>query len=131
MAQRDVLSAFNYSLGVTPQPVMDKLWFSLESLRTLLSYESGWQTAMADAWCGLFDAVCGMGLSLFLCGSTNTLYQNRKAVKTAAATIYSSTSSIARKNRHRRGSNINSLDWKYEVELAPSQRARLRLPGQC
>src|ERR1700678_3877816 len=72
MAQRDGLSAFNYFLGVTPQPVMDKLWFSLESLRTLLSYESGWQTAMADAWCGLFDAVCGMVLSLFSCGSTNT-----------------------------------------------------------
>jgi hypothetical protein len=101
MAQRDVLSAFNYFLGVTPQPIMDKLWFSLESLRTLLSYESGWQTAMADAWCGLFDAVCGMGISLFSCGSTNTLYQNRKAalkIKTAAVTIYSSTSSITRKN---------------------------------
>ena len=64
-AQRDVLSAFDYSLGVTPQPVMDELWFSLESLRSLLDFENGWQTAMADAWCGLFDAICGMTIPFF------------------------------------------------------------------
>ena len=38
---------------------MDELWFSLESLRALLNFENGWQTAMADAWCGLYDAICG------------------------------------------------------------------------
>lgn len=62
---------FDYSLGVTPQPVMDELWFSLESLRSLLSFENGWQTAMADAWCSLFDAICGMTISLFSCSSTD------------------------------------------------------------
>lgn len=44
---------------------MDELWFSLESLRDLLEFENGWQTAMADAWCGLFDAVCGMTILCF------------------------------------------------------------------
>lgn len=44
---------------------MDELWFSLESLRSLLDFENGWQTAMADAWCGLFDAICGMTIPCF------------------------------------------------------------------
>jgi hypothetical protein len=44
---------------------MDELWFSLESLRSLLNFENGWQTAMADAWCGLFDAICGMTIPCF------------------------------------------------------------------
>ena len=44
---------------------MDELWFSLESLRGLLNFENGWQTAMADAWCGLFDAICGMSIPCF------------------------------------------------------------------
>lgn len=44
---------------------MDELWFSLESLRTLLNFENGWQTAMADAWCGLYDAICGMTIPSF------------------------------------------------------------------
>jgi len=44
---------------------MDELWFSLGSLRSLLDFKDGWQVAMADAWCGLFDAICGMSISLF------------------------------------------------------------------
>ena len=44
---------------------MDELWFSLASLRSLLDFENGWQTAMADAWCGLFDAICGMTIPFF------------------------------------------------------------------
>jgi hypothetical protein len=44
---------------------MDELWYSLESLRSLLNFENGWQTAMADAWCGLFDAICGMTIPCF------------------------------------------------------------------
>ena len=44
---------------------MDELWFSLESLRTLLNFENGWQTAMADAWCGLYDAICGKTVPSF------------------------------------------------------------------
>ena len=51
---------------------MDELWFSLESLRSLLSFENGWQAAMADAWCGLFDAICGMTIFLFSCESIDT-----------------------------------------------------------
>ena len=44
---------------------MDELWFSLDSLRTLLDFENGWQTAMADAWCGLYDAICGKTIPCF------------------------------------------------------------------
>ncbi|KAF8151493.1 hypothetical protein B0H34DRAFT_130897 [Crassisporium funariophilum] len=58
-SQRDILCVFDYSLGVTPQPVMDELWLALGSLRDLLHFEGGWQKAMEDAWWGLFDAVCG------------------------------------------------------------------------
>ncbi|KAF8968464.1 hypothetical protein BDZ97DRAFT_351854 [Flammula alnicola] len=53
-AHRDVLSAFDYRLGVTPQPVMDELWSSLSSLRNLLDFEGGWKYAMLDAWTRLF-----------------------------------------------------------------------------
>ena len=40
---------------------MDELWFTLESLCTLLNFEHGWQTAsaIADAWPGFYDGICG------------------------------------------------------------------------
>ncbi|KAF8874399.1 hypothetical protein CPB84DRAFT_579837 [Gymnopilus junonius] len=37
-AQRDILSLFDWRLGVTPQPVMDELWLALPSLRNLLDF---------------------------------------------------------------------------------------------
>ncbi|KAJ3507532.1 hypothetical protein NLJ89_g6247 [Agrocybe chaxingu] len=54
---RDILSALDYTLGVTPQLLMDELWFALPSLQALLDFEGGWQSAMADAWRFLFDAL--------------------------------------------------------------------------
>ncbi|KAJ7272791.1 hypothetical protein C8J57DRAFT_259459 [Mycena rebaudengoi] len=56
-AQRDVLATFDYSLGDTPQPVMDELWNALPSLRQLLDYEGGWNHAQNQAWGRLLDAV--------------------------------------------------------------------------
>jgi len=63
IAHRDILSAFDYSLGVAPQLVMDELWFGLPALRELLDFDEGWTYAMDDAWLILFDAVCGKLLS--------------------------------------------------------------------
>ncbi|KAF9527481.1 hypothetical protein CPB83DRAFT_398001 [Crepidotus variabilis] len=57
-AHRDVLSALEYSLGVSPQPLMDEFWFALPSLRALLDFQGGWSHALEDAWMFLFDAVC-------------------------------------------------------------------------
>ncbi|CAA7264492.1 unnamed protein product [Cyclocybe aegerita] len=54
---RDILSALDYTLGVTPQLLMDELWFSLPSLQALLDFDGGWPSAMADAWRFLFDAL--------------------------------------------------------------------------
>ncbi|KAF4621993.1 hypothetical protein D9613_009504 [Agrocybe pediades] len=53
-AHRDILSAFDYRLGITPQPVMDLLWLSLPSLRELLDFENGWQDVIKLTWSLLF-----------------------------------------------------------------------------
>jgi hypothetical protein len=60
-AQRDLLATFDYSLGDTPQPVMDELWNALPSLRQLLDYEGGWNHTQNQAWGRLLDAVLGEG----------------------------------------------------------------------
>ncbi|KAF9484596.1 hypothetical protein BDN70DRAFT_797408 [Pholiota conissans] len=65
-AHRDVLSAFDYMLGVTPQPMMDELWFALPSLRGLLDFSSGWKDAMTDAWARLFVALDEPDVQRFL-----------------------------------------------------------------
>ncbi|KAJ7778802.1 hypothetical protein DFH07DRAFT_540215, partial [Mycena maculata] len=57
LAQRDVLAAFHYSLGCTPQPILDELWTALPSLRQLLEFRGGWIHAQKEAWYLLFDAV--------------------------------------------------------------------------
>ncbi|KIM43949.1 hypothetical protein M413DRAFT_25456 [Hebeloma cylindrosporum] len=56
-AHRDVLSALDYRLGVTPQLLMDELWCALPSLRALLDFDEGWENAMKNAWFFLFDAL--------------------------------------------------------------------------
>ncbi|KDR71613.1 hypothetical protein GALMADRAFT_143867 [Galerina marginata CBS 339.88] len=56
-AHRDILGTFDYRLGVTPQPVMDQLWFSLSSLRTLLHFDGGWACAMRRSWTCLYDCL--------------------------------------------------------------------------
>ncbi|KAF8797634.1 hypothetical protein BYT27DRAFT_7237189 [Phlegmacium glaucopus] len=143
-SQRDLLSAFDYSLGVTPQPVIDELWFSLESLRTLLDFKNGWETAMADAWCGLFDAICEPDVQRFSISTLAAvalmdgvieslvqryLYEAALKIKAAAASIFncpSSTSSITRENRRRRRvSSGDSLDWGRELELAASRQMEM------
>ncbi|KAJ7700823.1 hypothetical protein B0H17DRAFT_1195669 [Mycena rosella] len=58
IAQRDVLSAFTFSLGGTPQQLLDELWTALPSLQQLLSFRGGWNHAQNETWGLLFDAVC-------------------------------------------------------------------------
>ncbi|KAJ7144960.1 hypothetical protein C8R43DRAFT_1237719 [Mycena crocata] len=57
IAQRDVLSVFSYSLGGTPQAILDELWLALPSLQQLLQFGGGWNCAQKEAWAQLFDAV--------------------------------------------------------------------------
>jgi len=56
-AHRDVLSAFDYKLGITPQPVMDELWLALPSLRELLGFEEGREKVIAGTWSRLFQSL--------------------------------------------------------------------------
>ncbi|KAJ7118976.1 hypothetical protein C8R44DRAFT_789778 [Mycena epipterygia] len=56
-AQRDVLSAFSYCLGGTPQQILDELWIALPSLQELLNFRGGWKYARKEVWWRLFDAV--------------------------------------------------------------------------
>ncbi|KAJ7491061.1 hypothetical protein FB451DRAFT_1124688 [Mycena latifolia] len=57
IAQRDVLATLSFSLGGTPQPIMDELWIALPSLQQLLSFRGGWNHVQKEAWALLFDAV--------------------------------------------------------------------------
>ncbi|PPQ69942.1 hypothetical protein CVT24_003692 [Panaeolus cyanescens] len=72
-AQRDIFSALDYTLGDTPQPIMDELWRALPSLRQLLDFGSGrqhgWAVAMNKTWDKLFAClrepdVLGFSMSL-------------------------------------------------------------------
>ncbi|KAF5319386.1 hypothetical protein D9619_008485 [Psilocybe cf. subviscida] len=58
-AHRDMLSAFDYRLGVTPQPIMDELWLALPPLRSLLQFDGGWEGATSHSWSILFIALDG------------------------------------------------------------------------
>lgn len=59
-AQRDILSLFDWRLGVTPQPIMDELWLALPSLQTLLDFEGGWKNVTQRGWSRLFTCLHGM-----------------------------------------------------------------------
>ncbi|KAH6905150.1 hypothetical protein BKA70DRAFT_1431236 [Coprinopsis sp. MPI-PUGE-AT-0042] len=56
-AQRDILSAFGYSVGVSPQPLLDELWRALPSLRDLLRFEGRWNALQKEVWLRLYDVV--------------------------------------------------------------------------
>lgn len=50
-AQRDILSAFSFSMGsVTPGAYMQELWLVLPSLRGLLAVEGEWEAAQRATW---------------------------------------------------------------------------------
>ena len=128
---------------------MDELWFSLESLRSLLDFENGWQTAMTDAWCGLYDAICGKTIPCFhvdrlilvlepdvqrfsistltavalMDGIVESLVQRYLYLATlkikAAASIFDYSSSTARENRRRRRKG------SHEIELAVSSNLKI------
>lgn len=59
IAQRDVLSAFTYHVGETPQPILDELWIALPSLQQLLQFKGGWNYTQKEVWRRLFDAISG------------------------------------------------------------------------
>ncbi|KAJ7042037.1 hypothetical protein C8F04DRAFT_1078088 [Mycena alexandri] len=56
-AQRDILETFAFSLGGTPQPILDELWIALPSLQHLLHFENGWGFTQKETWWRLNDAV--------------------------------------------------------------------------
>ncbi|KAF5382838.1 hypothetical protein D9757_007331 [Collybiopsis confluens] len=56
-AQRDILLGLSYSLGGTPQAILDDLWIALPSLRELLSFAGGWDLVLQETWLVLFEAV--------------------------------------------------------------------------
>ncbi|KAF9448731.1 hypothetical protein P691DRAFT_759636 [Macrolepiota fuliginosa MF-IS2] len=49
-AQRAILDAFSYELGVTPQPFLDQTWTALSSLRELLDFDGGWNQVRKETW---------------------------------------------------------------------------------
>jgi hypothetical protein len=64
-SQRDIFASFSYSLGTTPQAVLDELWVALPSLRQLFDYNGGWNCVTKETWWRLFEAVLGQVPSLF------------------------------------------------------------------
>ena len=131
---------------------MDELWFSLESLRNLLSFENGWKIAMGEAWGSLFDAICGM-YSLFSLGPTDANIPlivlepdvQRFPVSTLTAValmdgvveslvhryLYQTTSSIfdysssTAREKRRRPRNEDSIE-SHALELAASSNLKMK-----
>lgn len=64
-AQRDVLAAVSYSLGDSPQPILDELWQALPSLRQLLTPVGYWNVVQRETWLKLFEAVSGEPFLVF------------------------------------------------------------------
>ncbi|KAF9456914.1 hypothetical protein BDZ94DRAFT_1326634 [Collybia nuda] len=56
-SQRDLLSAFSFSLGITPQGILDELWLALPSLRQLFNFTGGWNCVLKETWWRLFEAI--------------------------------------------------------------------------
>ena len=58
-AQQDVLGALSYTLGVTPQGVLDDAWNALPELREMFGYDGGWNSVLKQTWDLLFASVLG------------------------------------------------------------------------
>ncbi|KAF7799483.1 hypothetical protein EIP86_010718 [Pleurotus ostreatoroseus] len=57
-AQREVLQAFDYSLGTcTPGAYFEELYNALQSLRTLITTHGSWDVAQREAWEILYDCL--------------------------------------------------------------------------
>ncbi|KAF6756761.1 hypothetical protein DFP72DRAFT_1115687 [Ephemerocybe angulata] len=56
-AQRDVLKALDFSLGDSPQAILDELWIALPSLRQALNFDGGWNAVQKEVWFRLFDII--------------------------------------------------------------------------
>ncbi|KAF7416335.1 hypothetical protein PC9H_002600 [Pleurotus ostreatus] len=56
-SQRDLLSAFSFQLGSSPQLLLDQLWMALPSLRQVLDFTGGWTYAQKLTWECLYEAL--------------------------------------------------------------------------
>ncbi|KAF9496880.1 hypothetical protein BDN71DRAFT_1505339 [Pleurotus eryngii] len=56
-AQRDLLSAFSFHLGGSPQLLLDQLWVALPSLHQVLDFTGGWTYARKLTWECLYEAL--------------------------------------------------------------------------
>ena len=62
-----MLQALDYEIrGITPEPLMEEIWYSLPSLRKVLEFEDGWDSAKTFAWQRLNTAASSMCLFLLL-----------------------------------------------------------------
>ncbi|KAJ8689222.1 hypothetical protein PTI98_013265 [Pleurotus ostreatus] len=59
-SQRDLLSAFSFQLGSSPQLLLDQLWMALPSLRQVLDFTGGWTYAQKLTWECLYEALLRM-----------------------------------------------------------------------
>ncbi|KAF4565396.1 hypothetical protein EYR36_001967 [Pleurotus pulmonarius] len=55
--ERDLLSAFSFQLGGSPQLLLDQLWIALPSLRQALDFTGGWVYARKSTWGCLYEAL--------------------------------------------------------------------------
>ncbi|KAH9911042.1 uncharacterized protein B0H18DRAFT_893729, partial [Fomitopsis serialis] len=66
VAQCDILGALSHSVGcVTPGQYLQDLWLALPSLRTLLAFDKGWETAQEETWAILLEAFMQPGILRF------------------------------------------------------------------
>lgn len=83
VAQRDLLTALDFTLGGSPQAIVDELWEALPSLRELFVGRrmQFWQVAQRETWLLLFEAIQGTGQFVhhtWLIGKQNpTFYASR------------------------------------------------------
>ncbi|KAJ7593075.1 hypothetical protein C8J56DRAFT_930327, partial [Mycena floridula] len=64
-AQRDVLDAFCFNLGGTPQLILDEIWDAMPALQRALGDEYWWNILQREIWMLLFDAVIQPGMLKF------------------------------------------------------------------
>ncbi|KAJ7765786.1 hypothetical protein B0H16DRAFT_1524400 [Mycena metata] len=114
-AQRDILETFAFSLGGTPQPILDELWIALPSLQHLLHFENGWGFTQKETWWRLNDAVLEPDILQFPV-SLLTVAALTEALVSALVSKYEYDASHTQVVRRRR--NRYSMDSKKREKYA-------------